>query len=273
MEKGNVCLFVPWRTEVRSISVLNFVFETERQPKRTPRVDGLYKMHIVSSGKGLLHTAGSVEEVEAGDVFFTFPSTPYSIESGEDFSYYYMSFVGAKGNMILDRIGVCPGRCIFGGFEELLPAWENALKVSTDLRDIMCEGLLMQSFAILGDRLILPKREEHKASGVADLVKKYVEDNYSDPNLTLEKASAELSYHPKYISHVFKREMKIGFSQYLSTIRVSHAATMLEQGFTAISDVSSMCGFSDAQYFSKVFKAKTGVAPSKYLILRDKYNQ
>ena len=268
MEKGNICTFVPWHNEVRSVRVMNLIYETLPQPKKPPRVDGLYKVHIVFSGSGRVHTTGRVDELRAGDVFFSFPASPFSIESVGDMTYGYISFMGAKGNMILERLGIDPSHFIFEGCEEIFPLWHSAFSAKDEVMDIISESVLLYTFAAIGDRILVPSGGQRSSGGVADKIKKYIEDNYFDPSLSLEKVSEALCYHPKYVSHIFKKEMKVGFSQYLSAIRICHAATMLEQGFTAISDISAMCGFSDPQYFSKVFKTRMGMPPGRYMKLR-----
>ena len=53
--------------------------------------------------------------------------------------------------------------------------------------------------------------------------------------------------------------------EYLHSVRIQHACTMLHQGFSSVSDVAFRCGYSDAQYFSKVFKNRMGMSPRGYM--------
>jgi two-component system response regulator YesN len=66
---------------------------------------------------------------------------------------------------------------------------------------------------------------------------------------------------------VFKRHVGVGIVEYLHTVRIQHACTMLKQGFTSVSDVALRCGYPDAQYFSKVFKRRMNLAPRDYMAL------
>lgn len=40
---------------------------------------------------------------------------------------------------------------------------------------------------------------------------------------------------------------------------------MARQGFTSVNDIAARCGYTDPQYFSRVFKSKMGIAPGMYI--------
>ena len=103
-----------------------------------------------------------------------------------------------------------------------------------------------------------------KDSIVGNLLK-YVEDHFPDHRLSLLSISEELGYNSKYLSRVFKNAMGISFSQYLTNTRIQHAIFLMEQGVTAVKNVSLLCGFKDPFYFSNVFKAAVGISPSDFI--------
>lgn len=260
----NICRFVPYHKDYHSLHTINFVLEITDQFENSLISQAVYKMYLVKSGKGILHTAGNKTPVSKGDIFFTFPSMPFGIEHIDNFSYMYISYLGARGNMIMEKVGVNERNFVFHGFSELLPFWENGLLAKTELSDLVAESILLYSFSKIGEKTILS--DEKKQSGeISLLIKKYVDDNFSLPTLSLESISQEFSYNKKYISTVFKKSVGIGLSEYLNTIRIQHSCTLIEQGFTSISDISTLSGFSDSGYFSKVFKQKMGVSPASYI--------
>ena len=67
------------------------------------------------------------------------------------------------------------------------------------------------------------------------------------------------------LSFIFKKHIGIGIIEYLNIIRIQNACTMMEQGFTSVSDIADWCGFSDGNYFSKKFKERMGVLPTQYI--------
>ncbi|MEO5811896.1 MAG: DNA-binding response regulator [Rhodanobacter sp.] len=69
---------------------------------------------------------------------------------------------------------------------------------------------------------------------------------------------------PSEFSHAFKREQGITFEHFLLEYRVAKARDFLAEPHMAISQVAYSAGFSDASYFSRVFRRLTGVTASEY---------
>ena len=83
-------------------------------------------------------------------------------------------------------------------------------------------------------------------------------------NLSLEQVSDAVGLSPYYFSKLFKKEKGIGFSNYISRIRISHAKKMLVETELPLTDIALQSGFSSAPYFSQVFKKEEGVTPGEY---------
>ena len=264
MENQNICRFVPDGSENEKLHVINFVLETKLQKFNGLKSSSTYQMYYVKSGKGILHTSGGKHELNAGDVFFTFPSSPFAIESVCDFEYMYASYLGARSNKIYDSLGITRYNCIFNGFTEAEGFWIDALTVPKEAAGLRIESVILYTFSLIAERILPQKKENHSEDAVL-LIKKHIDDNISDSELSLERISAALSYNAKYVSSLFKRKMGVGISEYISTVRIQRACALMEQGFSGIKDISSLCGFKDALYFSRVFKSKIGVSPSEHI--------
>ena len=262
----NVCHFVPYHQDYHSIHTIHFVLETTPQKDTMLKSQAVYKMHLVCSGTGKLHTAGKIISLKKGDVFFTFPGTPYCIESVESFTYMYISFLGSRGNMIMDNLKISSQNYVFSGCEEIQSFWEKGIDTTPETADLIAESVLLYSFYFLGNEIIPMETKRGEEENIAPVIKKYVDDNFSRHKLTLEHLSAELLYSPKYISAVFKKKFNVGFAEYLNTIRIQNACTLIRQGFTNVSGIANRCGYEDPQYFSKVFKEKMGISPKTYIL-------
>lgn len=83
-------------------------------------------------------------------------------------------------------------------------------------------------------------------------------------SLSLEQVSDAVGLSPYYFSKLFKKEKGIGFSNYISLKRISHAKQMLEETELPLTDVALQSGFSSAPYFSQVFKKEEGMTPGEY---------
>lgn len=260
----NICRFIPFHKDVHSIHTINFVLETKPQQYDHLKSESVYKMYYVCSGQGYIHTPGKITPLMQGDIFFTFPAASFAIESKEDFTYMYISFVGLRGNMIMESLNINSNNFLFHQADEVQEFWEKGISGSAVVMELISESVLLYTFSFLGNRL-LPETNTPKQCNSVDLIKKYLDDHFTDHNFSLENMSKELSYNKKYISYIFKKHFGIGIVEHLNTVRVQNACTMIEQGFTSVTDIADRCGYSDAQYFSKIFKTKMGIAPSRYI--------
>ena len=261
----NVCRFIPFHKDYNSIHTINFVLETEKQVYTALKIESVYKLHYVRSGSGILHTMGRQQRLKKGDLFFTFPSFPFCIESVEDFSFMYVSFLGARGNQIMEMLGVGQNNFYFPDYEEVGDFWESGLDVKYEVSDLMSECVLLYTFSHMGNRYFGTDPKPEKDNKTPLRIKKYIDDNFSDTEFSLEKIAQNLLYNKKYVSSLFKKEFGVGVSEYVNTVRIQHACTLIEQGFYNISHIAFCCGYNDPQYFSRVFKKMYNVSPTEYI--------
>ena len=107
MEKDNICRYIPLQKDAHALHTVHFVLETEPRFSGRLRTEAVTKIYYVRRGEGRFCRMGTEENLRPGDVFFSFPSTPFSIEAtAEPFEYLYISFLGTRANRILDRKSV-----------------------------------------------------------------------------------------------------------------------------------------------------------------------
>ena len=95
-----------------------------------------------------------------------------------------------------------------------------------------------------------------------NLAIEYIEENYiEDINATL--LSKKLGYCTEHFCRKFKETTGITPMTYLKIFRLEKALQMLKSSELTISDIASKCGFYDANYFTRCFKAHYGIPPSK----------
>ena len=263
----NICRFVPTSSTDERIHVINFVYETKYKSKTENKIDTCYKMAYVVEGKGTIICRGTREEVKKGDVFFVLPSAPYTLTGDEDFKFIYISFIGTRGNMLTDRLGITVRNFVFDGYEEQGKIWMDAVTNCVQFSEFAAQGVLFYMFSKIGSDVL---REDDNVKVVdavykMKLVKKYIDDHFSDSTLSLETISHEFSYNKKYLSSAFKQQFKIGISEYMTTVRITHACVLMEQNYTSVKDIAFLCGFSEQMYFSRVFRKKMGVSPKEHM--------
>lgn len=107
--------------------------------------------------------------------------------------------------------------------------------------------------------------ENNKANNnIINCAKVYVDSNFSDPNLTLQKVSDEMGLSPNYFSALFKQNSGSSFINYLTHVRIERAKEYLMSGKFKTYEVAYKCGYENPAYFSTIFKKIVGVSPSDY---------
>lgn len=258
----NICRFIPNSGENSEINIINFVYETKKFSSDIPQNSSVYRTALVTSGKGLLKTRKKEYSLSEGDIFFILPSVPFNIVSCENFEYIYISYLGLRANKLIDTLKINSENCVFRDMCEIIPLWNEAIK--SDASDLKCEALLLFAFSRIEER-VQNKSHNSNHADITVKIKKYVDENFRLPSLNLKALSDELLYSEKYISAAFKKQFKIGFSDYLTTLRIQYACALMEQGLSSISDISLLCGYTDSLYFSKLFKKKMGTSPKKHI--------
>ncbi len=263
MYPENICNFPPAKAPVKDLDILNFVYERRCDFPDKYIIETSYALRLVTSGVGHLSTPNAKYPLKKGDLFFTFQAKPFKIKNGGELEYIYISFVGTRADELIRRLNVSAAAPVFESKETLIPLWERSVCSVTESNiDLMAEGLLLFTLADLCD---VPIAEKNKTKRPAEIIKEYVDSHYTESDLTLDSVSKQHSYGKKYISEAFKRHTGMGFSMYLSNLRLNHAVRMMYAGFTSIKEISSFSGFSDPLYFSKVFKKYYGMPPGEYM--------
>ncbi|QHW35503.1 response regulator (plasmid) [Paenibacillus rhizovicinus] len=92
----------------------------------------------------------------------------------------------------------------------------------------------------------------------------YMDNHYSDPELSLERTAEAARISPSYLSRFFKETTGVTFIHYLSRLRLEKAAEMLRTTLLKTHEIAALAGYMDYPHFSKTFKKMYGVSPVEY---------
>ncbi len=93
-------------------------------------------------------------------------------------------------------------------------------------------------------------------------IEKYIEKNYTDPSMGLNKISDEFQISESYFSHMFKEKMGVNFSTYLENIRMREATRLIKETDISLNELYISVGYNNATSFRRAFKKTYGVTPS-----------
>ena len=90
----------------------------------------------------------------------------------------------------------------------------------------------------------------------------YLNENYSNPNLSLTYISNIFGYSPKYLGRIFKNYTNTFFTQYLTTLRMEKARDLILNTDLPIADIFESVGVTTLQHFYRLFKKQFGNSPA-----------
>lgn len=128
---------------------------------------------------------------------------------------------------------------------------EDAKEVSCNLLFHICQKAILLS----------GNSKPSRASEIIHLVQDYIQQHYMDEELSVKQISENVVLDASYIRKIFNKYMKCTITDYILSVRMEHARRLLEQGNISITEVSSLVGYKDSGYFSKVFKKYYGISP------------
>ncbi|HAT4125178.1 TPA: response regulator [Clostridium perfringens] len=94
-------------------------------------------------------------------------------------------------------------------------------------------------------------------------VKKYIEKNYSE-DLSVKKLAELFNVNYSYLSAIFTKEIGESVVSYITKVRIMKAKKLLENTSADIGTIAESVGYSDLQYFYRVFKKNTQKTPMAY---------
>lgn len=109
----------------------------------------------------------------------------------------------------------------------------------------------------------ISNKNADSSNDVITAAKQYIDENYIN-NITLDDVSYHVNISSYYFSRIFKEATGQNFIDYLTELRIEKAKSLLITTQYSLKEICNLCGYSDPNYLSKIFKKKVGVTPTEY---------
>lgn len=111
--------------------------------------------------------------------------------------------------------------------------------------------------------LELGNRRESQFKLISDAVIDMIRREF-DSELTLEKCSSRINYHPHYVSRVFRQETGINFGDYLTQYRIDMSKKWLKESDMKIIEIAERLQYNNSANFIRSFRKMVGMTPGQY---------
>jgi ligand-binding sensor protein/AraC-like DNA-binding protein len=157
---------------------------------------------------------------------------------------------------------------------ELMAEYENIPMVdltkvvaSADLLKLIIDNCIKKhlNFIVFNESTTAEQEKAKPASYDAKIKKalRYIDSHFSE-ELRLEDIAAHVYLSPYYFSKLFKKQLGIGFTAYVTQQRMNNAKQMLQHSDWSIASIAKNLGFSQTSYFCKVFRQTFQISPQMY---------
>ncbi len=219
------------------------------------------RLYYVTKGGGFLRTEDQSIEMTAGNVYFIPAGCGFSCgcEHMEKIFFHVSISTPEKYELSFApcRIGSLP--CS----SEKLETMKALLNTREHLGILRLRLMLLETLSELFERFPFERSELRDASPLVRSVIGYVEEHISI-GLTVSEIAASLYLSESKIRGTFRREMGLPLGKYIDDMVFLKAKQLLSDPQRTIAQVSAELGFCDQFYFSRRFKEKLGITPSKF---------
>lgn len=91
----------------------------------------------------------------------------------------------------------------------------------------------------------------------------FIRNNYMK-KISLDEIADYVFMSKSHVSKIFNEEMGMSISAYVNKVRIKKSCSLLRDLSLSIAEIATLTGFEDPSYFTKQFKAETGISPKEF---------
>jgi AraC-like DNA-binding protein/quercetin dioxygenase-like cupin family protein len=242
-----------------------------------------YRMHrdgfrylsieFVAAGSGTLELAGKPHRLTAGDIFAYGSRVPHDIRSDPDrpLIKYFVDFTGKRAKSLMKPPGPQPGTVVQTTSPSDIRRLFDDL-ISAGLRPTPFRGRIC---SVIAEQLLLRIAETSFAPGTVGTAAfetyqgchQFIQDHFLQLH-GLAEIAERCHLDQSYLCRLFARFDYESPYEFLTRLKMLHAAEQLQTPGAMVKQVADRLGFSDPFRFSRTFSRVLGVSPKKFSQLR-----
>lgn len=216
-----------------------------------------YLIHYIVSGAGTFSSHGFTHHLHAGDLFVIRPYelTYYEADRDTPWHYIWIGFQTGVSEISILEQDVFHFPDAGALFHSLL----EANQMVQGRESYLC-GKIWELLSLFQQKI---GRSTLSPSDYVLQAINFMQRNYMD-GIQISQLAKQLNLDRCYFSTLFRNQTGKSPKQYLTDLRLTHAATLMREHGYRPGDAAVAAGYTDVCCFSKMFKHKYGVSPNLY---------
>lgn len=144
--------------------------------------------------------------------------------------------------------------------------YANEKNLHDSFKTIIFHGSVMVLLGNILQKLEFEKGNQKINLNVYDYMRnayEYIDSNYCDPDITLEKIASHIGISSCYLSRCFKMYSGYSLTEYINRKRIIKAEKLLKDNNKSITEISMECGYGSLRNFNRVYKSFVGKTPGE----------
>ncbi|QJE96205.1 AraC family transcriptional regulator [Luteolibacter luteus] len=228
-----------------------------------------FLLEFVHGGRGSVELDGVESALKPGVFFLYGPGMPHRIESDPDkpLVKYFTGFSGTAAAAFLEQHDLKPGmvsQCLKAepirrAFDTLIERGSRNSKYSQPL----CSAIVQQLLLMCREDAVDARSTDTKAFATFSRVKECIESRFLELG-SLDAVASACELDAPYLCRLFSRFHDESPYQFLTRLKMQHAASLLLESDISVKEAAAASGFPDPFHFSRVFKSIHRVPPSRF---------
>lgn len=237
-----------------------------------PDVRRNYLIHYILSGHGCFVTEERQYTLYPGQGFFIEPgwTTRYSADKDDPWTYIWVGFNGEIAPELVKKLGLGQKRPVFScpAAKELEEIVEKLLLPADSDRQLSLKQhtWLLAFLHVLAENLAPDPEggtQGEKGNYHINRALNFIRANYAN-QIHVQDIANYLGISRYHLSRLFKETMGCSPQEYVAGFCLGQARELLTTTELAIGEIAFLCGYSNAEIFSKAFKKKYRFSPVQY---------
>lgn len=218
------------------------------------------------SGNGLFYLDGKSYHLNPGHVCYYLPENrQYVRPQTSRWEFRWMTFTGPLAEAIMKSFNIrqephYAGKCP----EDLFEILGREITEDSYYSQRLASAMVYQILSVASAATYSRYKTQQAFADLSERAVNLMRHSFANPDTSVDSIADMLGVHRVTLGRLCRAEIKMPPKEYLTSLRMEKAASMLVSTELPVKEISRMSGFREPNYFEKVFRKTFKTTPTEY---------